>query len=130
MPALLRDDYAGKQARSKRPKAHEKSTATALGGRRTPASGARPWAKGDVDGVSLGAMEFLIECKRTEGSSLRVEGAWLTKITDEAHRKTGREPALAIQIGELPDGLRDWVAVPRAVFERLQRMAEAKAEDE
>lgn len=129
VPALLRDDYTGKRARNKRPKAHERDTAAALGGRRTPASGSKPWAKGDVGGVNVGALEFLVECKRTDGKSLRVEGTWLEKITEEAHQKVGREPALAIQIGELPADVRDWVAVPRAVFERLQRLAkEAESE--
>jgi Holliday junction resolvase len=129
VPALLRDDYVGKRARSSRPKAHEKDTARSLGGRRTPASGSTQWAKGDVGGVKLGGLEFLVECKRTDGGSLRVEGSWLTKITGEAHTKSGREPALAIQIGGLPADVSDWVAVPRSVFERLQRMAAEAAEE-
>ena len=39
----------------------EKSVAKAIGGTRTPNSGATPWAPGDV--ITQGSNSFLIECK-------------------------------------------------------------------
>jgi len=127
IPRFLQDVIDGKTARDRKPKRHEKSTAKALGGRTQPGSGAKAGFKGDVRDVATPLTEFLVECKRTEDQSLRVQARWLNKITTEAG--LDREPALAIQFE--PTVLRkltepgqmtaeaDWVAVPRGAFKRL-----------
>jgi len=127
LPRFIQDVADGKAARDRKPKRHEKATAKALGGRTQPGSGAKDGFKGDVREVATPDMEFLIECKRTEDQSLRVEARWLNKITTEAG--PDREPALAIQFETnvlrrltRPDQVTaeaDWVAVPRSVFKRL-----------
>lgn len=121
VPFLLRGDAAETRDRATRrgPKTHERETAGALGGRVTPASGALGWAKGDVDGVRAGHVELLVECKRSEGPGLRVEVKWLDKVTREAHQRPGREPALALRLEATTLAEKDWVAVPRSLFERL-----------
>lgn len=62
----------------------------------------------------------MIECKKTDKKSIRIEGAWLGKITREA-MAAGREPALEFEIQGCEDPLleREWVAVPMSVFKRL-----------
>jgi len=84
-------------------------------------------AKGDVRDVASGLFKFLIECKRTKGQTLQVQGMWLNKITAEAG--VLEEPALVIRFD--PDVLKrmtqpgqvvaeaDWVAIPRSVFRRM-----------
>lgn len=126
-PKWLRDVKSGQVARDRKPKKHEMSTAKALGGRVQPGSGSQATAKGDVRDVGTLLTEFLVECKRTEDQSLRVQASWLNKISTEAGPM--KEPALAIQFDE--DVLRrlathdqvvaeaDWVAVPRSVFRRM-----------
>lgn len=134
LPRFIRDEVDGKAARDRKPKRHERATAKALGGRTQPGSGSKAGFKGDVRDVATPLNEFLVECKRTEDQSLRVQARWLNKITTEAG--ITREPALAIQFE--PDVLRklttpgqltaesDWVAVPRSVFKRLLDAAGAE----
>ena len=136
LPRFIQDVESGKAARDRKPKRHERATAKALGGRVQPGSGAKTGFKGDVRDVSTPLQEFLIECKRTEDQSLRVEARWLNKITTEAG--PDREPALAIQFETnvlrrltRPDQVTaeaDWVAVPRSVFKRLLEAAGAEEE--
>jgi Holliday junction resolvase len=97
------------------PRAQEDRIAAAVGGQRVPGSGCSHFAKGDVRQDA-----FLIECKKTESASLSVKQSWLEKITAEAEAQ-GKFPALAIEIqgGERRLAERDWIAVPRSVFERL-----------
>lgn len=97
------------------PRAQEERIASAVGGRRVPASGASPFSKGDVS-----QDRFLIECKQTVAASLSVKQAWLEKITGEAEAQ-GKYPALSLEIqgGERRLAERDWIAVPRSVFQRL-----------
>jgi len=127
LPRFMRDEISGKSARDRKPKKHEKDTAQVLEGRVQPGSGSKQGFKGDVRGVATRLMEFLIECKRTTDQSLRVQVAWLNKITDEAG--LDKEPALAIQFepgvmsklakpGQIVAEA-DWIAVPRSVFKRL-----------
>lgn len=85
-------------------------------GHRQAGSGASLYARGDVK-----TPDFLVECKLTQASSIRIERAWLVKITRQA-LAAGKFPALAIEIqGGEDDPLleRDWVAVPVSVFKRL-----------
>lgn len=126
-PRWLTDEKSGKAARDRKPKEHEKSTAKALGGRVQPGSGSKDGHKGDVRDIETFAVDFVGECKRTEKKSLRLEAAWLNKITTEAG--FDKEPALVIRFDEkvlkeiatrdqiVADG--DWVAVPRRVFRRM-----------
>lgn len=86
------------------------------GGHRQAGSGASVYARGDVK-----SNDFLVECKLTEAGSLRVQSAWLAKITRQA-LAAGKMPALAIEIqGGDEDPLleRDWVCVPMSCFKKL-----------
>lgn len=134
LPRFMQDQVSGKAARHQKPRKHERDTALALGGRVQPGSGSKQGFKGDVREVATLMMEFLIECKRTEDQSLRLQASWLNKITTEAG--PDQEPALAIQFeaevlrrltqpGQLTADA-DWVAVPRRVFRRLLEAAGAQ----
>jgi len=129
------DDADGRRARHKAPRAHEESTAKALGGRRQKGSGSRCDAKGDVAHVGAGLFEFHGECKTTQGKSLRLEAQWLNKITSEA-ADLFKYPFLAIRFNELVLGRlaselwrklgkpvttaeQDWIAIPRSVFVKM-----------
>ena len=128
VPYLLGDDDAEKrrQALHRRPKQQEKKVAKAIGGRRQPGSGSDPRAKGDVRRDDDG-FPMLVECKRSMGKkSIRLEAAWLTKITAEAFAGN-RHPALAIQFDQeiMREVARahgrmiaeaDWIAVPLSSF--------------
>lgn len=135
LPGWAKDIEDGKDARHRKPKRHEEDTAKVLGGRRNRGSGASPNRKSDVDGISSGLSDFQTECKRTEGSGLRVEAAWLNKITTEAG--VAKVPMLVIQFertvlermaesGQIVAEA-DWVAIPRSAFKRL--LEEAKASE-
>lgn len=134
LPRFIQDQASGKAARHRKPRLHERDTARALGGRVQPGSGSKQGFKGDVREVATPNMEFLLECKRTEDQSLRLQASWLNKITTEAG--PDREPALAVQFeaevlrrltrpGQLTADT-DWVAVPRRVFKRLLDAAGAE----
>lgn len=134
LPRFMQEEVSGHVARHRKPKQHERDTAKALGGRVQPGSGAKDGFKGDVREVATPLCEFLLECKRTEDQSLRLQAKWLNKITSEAG--LDREPALAIQFeakvlrrltepGQLTAET-DWVAVPRRVFKRLLEAAGAE----
>lgn len=131
-PFLLRDGGEAQLRRKKqtgrKPRAHEKTVAEGIGGRRQPGSGASESAKGDV---RRDAHEFplLVECKRTSGQrTLRVDAEWLAKITREAHAR-GSYPALSIQFDEdivralagSPEAT--WVALPLSVMRGLLEKA-------
>lgn len=126
-PRWLQDSIAGKDVRHCKPKAHEKGTAEALGGRRHDGSGRFETSKGDVSGVCAKDLDFLIECKHTVGKSLSVQAAWLQKVTLEAGFL--REPALSFKfddavmasLGRREDLVAEseWIAVPRSVFSRM-----------
>jgi hypothetical protein len=128
MPKWFDQIGDGHDANHAKPKRHEEDVAKGLGGRRRPGSGSKPGMKGDVAGVQLGDIDFLIECKTTEGASLSVQGAWLNKITTEAG--PARSPALAIrfQFKTLQEiatphqkiAETDWVAIPMSVFKRMR----------
>ena len=109
------------------PDDQENRVAQKLGGKRVAGSGSSMYSKGDVRDVDAEcageAIEFLVECKKTEKASLSVKWDWLRKIAAEANAQQ-KEPALAIEIqGGKGDPLcdRNWIAVPLRVFERLTR---------
>ena len=133
--AHTKDDADRRRRHHKAPKAHEESTAKALGGRRQKGSGSCYDAKGDVAGVNGGCFEFHGECKTTEGMSLRIQAQWLNKITSEA-ADLFKYPFLAIRfrkdvLGKLTSALwqklgkpvttaeQDWIAIPRSVFVKM-----------
>ena len=113
-----------KRAKSlrKKPRKQENRVSGALGGRRQPGSGAFD-SKGDVS--TGGEFPLLVECKRTSGNkTIRVDSAWLAKITREAHA-VGSYPALSIEFDqEIVAGLEGspeatWVALPLSVLRGL-----------
>lgn len=95
-------------------KTHQKSrnqearVARDHGGKVTPGSGNRWFAKGDVK-----AKRFLIECKTTDKNSFRLELAVLRKIQMEAIAE-GKDPAVCIDIGGV-----EYFVVPGYVFRNL-----------
>ena len=94
----------------------QKETAKLLGGREQPASGARPAYKGDITAEGL-----LCEDKYTEKDWIRLQRAWLTKITEEAIRR-GVKPMLTFRLGSagkwsLRPVMQVWVAAKgREIF--------------
>ena len=63
----------------------------------------------------------MLEAKRTEAKSIRIEGEWLTKIEAEAAH-VGKHPALVFEIGgRISLGEKDWIAVPASIFNSLVR---------
>jgi len=87
------------------------------------------YAKGDVkqssQTIEHNPLRFLFELKTTVAQSLRIQGAWLGKITREASAE-GLEPAFEFEIDGYKDPMceKSWVAVPRSVFIRLQHFAQ------
>ncbi len=143
VPPLLQNGEKTKrrQAQHKRPKAHEKKVAGALGGRKIGGSGSHPSAKGDARREDR-SFPLLVECKRSMGKmSIRLEARWLTKITAEAMGQN-MYPAIALQFDKevmdrvakksAPRGTpvvpasTDWIAVPLSTF---RAMLEALGEE-
>lgn len=107
------------------PTVQEDRIASRLSGKRVRGSGASKYSKGDVRGVSVGDIEFLVECKQTEKASISVTWKWLSKISNEAVGQQA-EPALSIEMkgGEDDPGVdRDWIMVPVRVFEQIKSAA-------
>jgi hypothetical protein len=89
----------------KRSRRQEKDTATKFGGRQTPGSGNRWYAKGDVR-----TPELLIENKYTGKTQVTLKALDLRKICDEATAE-GLLPVLGVELsGE------HFVVMPRADF--------------
>lgn len=89
-----------------RSRAQEDRVAKTTDGRRQPGSGAFAGLKGDVK-----AEDFLIECKRTDGKSIRLTKQWLEKISKEA-LEAGKHPAMVITIGTIETFDEDWLIIP------------------
>jgi len=110
--------------RLKKSRKQEKRVADTLGGKviRGSGTGHREAGVGMGDYGAKGDIrqeDFLIEAKRTDANSLRIEGYWLVKITSEA-AAVGKHPALSIELGGMP-GLveKDWVMLPASILRRL-----------
>lgn len=75
----------------------EKAVAKTMGGKRTPNSGATPWAKGDVV-----TDDFLIECKTTTTpkASFSIKKEWLVKNKEEAFSTGKSHNALCFDFGD------------------------------
>jgi len=87
-----------------------------LGGRTQPASGAMEGAKGDIK-----INEFLIEAKSTINDTMKVDLAWLCKISHEA-RHNGMAPALAISFVNEQGGVKkngSWIAIEESKYKEL-----------
>lgn len=65
-------------------KKQEDQVAKAIGGQRTPNSGATPWSKGDV--LTSGEEAWLIECKTktAHSDSIKINKEWFEKNRQEA----------------------------------------------
>ena len=107
------DSGYGKQDKSRK---QEDRVAKALKGRRQPASGSLPVPalKGDVC-----EDQFLIEAKRTDSNSIRIQSSWLVKIEAQANA-VGKVPALSIELAnDIPLAEKDWCLIPLSVFQSL-----------
>lgn len=108
----------------KKSKKQEKRVAGILGGSviRGSGTGHREGGTGLGDYGAKGDVrqdDLLVEAKRTDANSLRVEGYWLVKISSEA-AASGKHPALSIELGGMP-GLaeKDWVLIPASLLKKL-----------
>ena len=80
-------------------KRQEDDVAKAVGGNRTPNSGATPWVKGDV--LTSGEESFLIECKTktTSSKSISIQKDWFLKNKEEMVFQGKQHEALAFNFG-------------------------------
>jgi len=128
---LKKNDYTPQRPvpkgrpQSKMSDKQEKRIAHRSGGKCQPASGALPFAKGDVLTPQL-----LIEAKSTAKESLSIKKKWLEKISLEA-QKVQREPALTIHF-ESTDNYteQDWICVPFNYLKFLLDFADFVNEDD
>ncbi len=74
----------------------ENAAAQALGARRLPASGSKPYAGAQTAGADLVHPKALIEHKRTEKDVLQLQLRWLEVVRIAALR-VGKAPALAVR---------------------------------
>jgi len=126
-PKWLREnqDFSSKTKKSKK---HENRIATALGGKRLPASGAKrytKWLPSSVTaGADVGTPTLHIEAKRAEPDtkSIGVTREWLRKVTEGSDRVM-KTPAMVLTF-ELPKGFEeDWLLLPLSVARRLLGLA-------
>lgn len=96
-----------------RPRQQEEEVARKLGGKRQPASGAMPHAKGDV----LTTRE-LVDCK-TSKSTLSLGASDIVKHVQAAHRK-GLIPIFDMEVRSLPANCRRWVIMPFSDYEEMR----------
>lgn len=81
---------------------HEDDVATILGGYRESRSGADPHRPGDVYIAGGFHRKLLIECKCTEGDSIRFTRTVWEKIEDEAATR-GASPAVCLRLRDPHD---------------------------
>jgi hypothetical protein len=92
----------------------EQATAKRLGGQVQPMSGKLPGYKGDIK-----LDDFLLDEKRTEGASIKVDIAMLMKINREAFNEK-KEPGLVLTFSRIADMVeKQWMLIPVSVFERM-----------
>lgn len=93
----------------------ENKLAEAVGGRRQKASGALPWAKGDVRKRG----ELRIEAKQTQAKSFRLQRSDLEKIRSEC--SYNETPHLSIWFcGSTGRPEEKWILLPEASWRRLR----------
>ncbi len=98
----------------------EKRLAKTMGGTLRPNSGAVQGAKGDI---VVG--DTLVEAKSTTGRAIRVEHAWLGKISQEA-RDAGKTPLCTLSFSSedgrpVPNG--EWVCMRLSDYQYLKEKA-------
>lgn len=98
--------------RRERPTKQENEVAEAYGGKRQPASGALPHAKGDVV-----TEEYLIDAKTTI-AAFAFTGLKASTLTKQASR-VSKLPLFFVEFTQLPAHSRDWVIMPRHHFDEL-----------
>lgn len=100
-------------------KAQEKKVAKAVGGKRTPNSGATKWAKGDILSEN-----FLIECKTKtkDSSSITLKEEWLLKNEEEAFAMGKQASALCFDFG--PSANKRYYVISERMFELLKQSLE------
>lgn len=95
-------------ARLRKSRQQEARGASLHGGRQNAGSGNTPWRKNDVRVDD----EFLIEYKRTDNNSIRIQGSDLEELRTNALLE-GRTPLMGIELLG-----RDWTLIETAEFER------------
>lgn len=96
-----------------RPRAQEEEVARRFNGKRQPASGAMPHAKGDV-----ATTRELVDCK-TSRSTLSLGAQDIVKHVQAARRK-GLIPVFDMEVRSLPDTCRRWVILPFDDYEEMR----------
>jgi len=95
---------------------HERETATKVGGRTQPNSGASPWLshKGDVSSDS-----FVYQCKTTDKNRYTLS----EKVLGEIYRQatlTSRQPAMVVRMEAIPDPIpNEWVCIPMSLWRQI-----------
>ena len=104
-------------------KKQEEAVAKAVGGRRTPNSGATPWSKGDIL-----SDKFAIECKtKTSASeSISIKKDWFTKQKQEAMFMNKPYSAIVFNFG--PDEENHYI-IDEYLFVELLRHLNTLEED-
>lgn len=118
VPPMLRDGSV-KDLVKKAVDRQEDEVASALGGRKNPASGSMPGRKGDNDGLV-----FKGECKLTLSKrSMKIEMGWFEKIWREAHA-VGKKPIVSLRLeNQAPGTPQDWAVITLEDMEWLLRQA-------
>ena len=142
-PRWLEEDNPTNRENSRQSKKHEQRLAARLGGKRYSGSGNRPWARQryrkvlkdghtrpdmteheDTDCGDLSTPTFHFEHKFTRNSSLSVKLDWLDKVEEGAKHRL-KDPGLIITFqGENGEPVKEYVAMPLAVYERLMKKSE------
>jgi hypothetical protein len=114
-------DFSSKAKKSKK---HENRIASAMGGKRLPASGAKRYTKWLPSSVTAGAdvgnKTLHMEAKRAEPGtkSIGVTREWLLKVT-EGSARVMKTPAMVLTFEEAKGFEGDWVLLPLSVARRL-----------
>lgn len=120
LPPYMLDQPQDKKKKSKK---QEKRFAKQLGGKVQKGSGAMSFHKGDVK-----TSELLVECKRTDKETIRVDKKWLIKVSREA-MGYGKTPALGFGFDDMPPLVdADWTAVPTKFLNSLIEFYKANSE--
>lgn len=105
---------SGKQARKQ-----ERVVAKRMGGRTTPASGALPMRKGDVEILQTLGRNFRLDVKTTSKKQYTIKTSQLLKLENDAF--VGEIPGLLIVFAEagLPKYIESWAVIPEARLQEL-----------
>jgi hypothetical protein len=104
----------------RRSRQQETSTAESLGGARVSGSGNQWHSKGDVS-----TRPFLIECKRTDKLSYRLEVETLRKHRLDA-LKAGKSPLIQVEMGKEKIGILPW----EVLLDLIERAGDGKPQVE